>query len=232
MRSIVLGIARKTPRSFHPFLSACTLLLILASVIPLRPIHAQSSGQEPRYLNRKLPVEERVRDLFSRMTLEEKVAQLQSTLREPKGQKLIGPEGLGGIGPMLRPLTAEQAAEKANSIQKSAFRETRLGIPVMIHDEAVHGLLANKATSFPQAIALASTWDTNLMSRIAAVIGKETRSRGIRQLLSPVINIARDVRWGRVEETYGEDPYLTASMGVAFCSTLEQMGIATTPMAS
>jgi len=203
--------------------------LIRLSQIPIYTAIAQSKVQRPAYLNQKLTFDERVKDLLDKMTLEEKVAQLQSTMSEPKGEKLIPPQGLGGIGPMLRPLTAEAAAKKANAIQKFALEETRLGIPVMIHDEALHGLIASKATSFPQAIALASTWDTDLMSRVAVAIGKETRSRGIRQVLSPVINIARDVRWGRVEETYGEDPYLTARMGVAFCAAIEQQGIATTP---
>jgi beta-glucosidase len=229
MKTLAAALGQRLIQKFSTIVSALALILAATEGIEMHSAVAQTKAQEPPYFNRNLPVEERVKDLIRRMTLEEKVAQLQTTLSDPKGQKLIPPEGLGGVGPMLRPLTAEQAAERANMIQKMAFGETRLGIPVMIHDEAVHGLLANKATSFPQAIALASTWDTDLMSRVATVIGKETRSRGIRQVLSPVINIAHDVRWGRVEETYGEDPYLTARMGVAFCSAIERQGVATTP---
>jgi beta-glucosidase len=229
MKTLATALGRMQIQKFSAVASVLVLTLGAANGIEMRSAVAQTKTQEPPYVNRDLSVEERVKDLLGRMTLEEKVAQLQSTLSGPKGQKLIPPEGLGGIGPMLRPLTADQAAERANTIQTMAFRETRLGIPVMIHDEALHGILANKATSFPQAIALASTWDTDLMSRVATVIGKETRSRGIRQVLSPVINIARDVRWGRVEETYGEDPYLTSRMGVAFCSAIERQGVATTP---
>ncbi len=205
---------------------AGALLLSLTSVTAAL---TQTSSQRPPYQDPTLPVEKRVQDLLGRMTLEEKVAQLQSTLTKPKEGPLIPPVGLGGIGPMLRSLTAEKAAERANEIQALVLRDTRLGIPVMIHDEALHGLIANSATSFPQAIALASTWDPDLMGRVATAIGKETRTRGIRQVLSPVLNIARDVRWGRVEETYGEDPYLTARMGVAFCSAIEAEGVATTP---
>ncbi len=191
--------------------------------------YAQGTDQSLPYRSAKLPIEKRIDDLLGRMTLEEKIAQLHSTLTRPKEKPLVPPEGLGGIGPMLRPLNAERAAERANEIQKTAERDTRLGIPVMIHDEALHGLIGDGATSFPQAIALASTWDTDLMGKIATVIGKETRSRGIRQVLSPVLNIARDVRWGRVEETYGEDPYLTSRMGVAFCAAIEAQGVVTTP---
>jgi len=214
----------------HNVRDSVHILCLLSLAVPASlPALAQENRMKLPYMNPKLPIDERINDLLGRMTLEEKVAQLQSTLTRPKQGPLIPPEGLGGVGPMLRPLTAERAAERANEIQKQAERETRLGIPVMIHDEALHGLLGNSATSFPQAIALASTWDTELMSQVATVIGRETRSRGIRQVLSPVVNIARDVRWGRVEETYGEDPYLSSRMGVAFCSAIEAQGVITTP---
>lgn len=185
--------------------------------------------EKPLYKDPKQPVETRVNDLLSRMTLAEKVAQLQSTLRKIEWGKNITEDGLGGIGPLLRPLTAADAARKANEYQKMALEKTRLGIPIMIHDEALHGLIGNGATSFPQSIALAATWDPLLMQRIGAVIGRETRSRGIRQVLAPVINIARDARWGRVEETYGEDPYLQSRMAVAYCKTIEKEGVLTTP---
>ncbi len=186
-------------------------------------------AQTPPYKNAKLPVEERVKDLLSRMTPEEKVAQLQCTIQKIEWGKNLTETGLGEAGPVLRSLKAADAAKEANVIETMALEKTRLGIPVIIHDEAVHGLLGNDATSFPQAIGLAATWDPSLMERVATVIGKETRSRGIRQVLSPVVNIARDVRWGRVEETYGEDPYLSSRMGVAFCKAIESQGVITTP---
>ena len=115
--------------------------------------------------------------------------------------------------------TPAAAAEKANAIQKLVIEKTRLRIPILIHDEALHGLIANKATSFPQAIGLAATWNPELMFKIGTVIGREARSRGIRQVLSPVVNIARDVRWGRVGETYGEDPFLQSRTG---CGILQE----------
>ena len=116
-----------------------------------------------------------------------------------------------------------------NTIQKYFVEETRLGIPIIPFDEALHGLVRDGATAFPQSIALAATWNTELMSEVAAAIAEETRSRGIRQILSPVVNIARDVRWGRTEETYGEDPYLSSKMGVAFVSEFEKTGVISTP---
>ena len=93
----------------------------------------------------------------------------------------------------------------------------------------LHGLVRDEATAFPQAIALAATWDTLLMNKVASAIANETKARGIRHILSPVVNIATDVRWGRVEETYGEDPFLSAAMGVAFVKAFEQRGVVTNP---
>ena len=124
---------------------------------------------------------------------------------------------------------ARAHAERINAIQRFFVEETRLGIPIIPFDEAVHGLTRAGATVFPQAIALAASWDVDLMARVAEAIARETRSRGIRQVLSPVVNIADDVRWGRVEETYGEDPYLAAEMGRAFVRAFEGAGIVTTP---
>jgi len=208
--------------------SSITLTLATA-VLAAYPALAQGKQEGARYKDSTLPIEERVNDLLSRMTVEEKVAQLQCTLRKIEWGKNLTVNGLGGVGPLLRSYVAGEAAEKANEIQKLAIEKTRLGIPVIIHDEALHGLVSNKATSFPQAIGLAATWNIDLMSRVATVIGKETRARGIRQVLSPVVNLARDVRWGRVEETYGEDPYLQSRMGVAFCKSIEAEGVITTP---
>ncbi|HET7565331.1 MAG TPA: glycoside hydrolase family 3 N-terminal domain-containing protein [Gemmatimonadaceae bacterium] len=120
-------------------------------------------------------------------------------------------------------------AERIDDIQRYFVEHTRLGIPIIPFDEAVHGLVRAGATDFPQAIALAATWDTALVSRVATAIAAETRSRGIRQVLSPVVNIASDVRWGRVEETYGEDPYLASEMAAVFSSAFERAGVIATP---
>ncbi|NQT24712.1 glycoside hydrolase family 3 C-terminal domain-containing protein [candidate division KSB1 bacterium] len=145
-----------------------------------------------------------------------------------KATKAIG-KGLGQLSTIGRYCTPQKGAERANAIQKFAIEETRLGIPIIIHDECLHGLMAIHATSFPQAIALASTWDDELMQEIAVAIGKETRSRGIHHCLSPTINIARDPRCGRTEETYGEDPFLCSRMAVAYVKGVQGEGVACTP---
>jgi beta-glucosidase len=137
--------------------------------------------------------------------------------------------GAGG-GPGAQPPSAARAhAERVNAIQQYFVEKTRLGIPIIPFEEAVHGFVLEGATAFPQAIALAATWDTALVARVAGAIARETGSRGVRQVLSPVVNIASDVRWGRVEETYGEDPYLSSAMARAYVGQLERAGIVTTP---
>jgi len=214
------------------FLNGIYLILFIIStgfLSKARPCDDFQDKEKLPYLNPSLPIEERIKDLLSRMTVEEKIAQLRCYIGEVEGKNIIEGNGLGGLAVILRSYLAAEGAEKANRIQKIAVEKTRLGIPIIIHEEALHGIIAKGGTSFPQAISLASTWDTELMEKVASAIGKETRTRGIHQVLSPVLNIARDVRWGRVEETYGEDPYLTSRMGVAFCKAIEAQGVITTP---
>ncbi|KAA9036545.1 beta-glucosidase [Ginsengibacter hankyongi] len=195
------------------------------------------------YKNPKLPIEERVKDLISRMTPEEKFWQLfmiPSDLSDGKEKYKNGIFGFqvsakgnkDAAGQLLNYSAASNALETAkliNSIQKYFVEDTRLGIPIIPFDEALHGLVRDGATAFPESIGLAATWDVPLMYRVATAIAHETKSRGIRQILSPVVNIASDVRWGRVEETYGEDPFLSSEMGVAFVSPFEKTGVVTTP---
>jgi len=214
-----------------------TLLLSLCALI------AAGSWQPstPPYRNPRLPVEARVRDLLGRMTLEEKFWQLfmiPGDLDEASHdyshgvfglQISVAPREADGTGPLSPRAAARAHAERINAIQRFFVDRTRLGIPIIPFEEAVHGLSRDGATMFPQAIGLAATWDTNLMSRVATAIAAETRTRGIRQVLSPVVNIADDVRWGRVEETYGEDPYLSARMARAFVEAFEHAGVVATP---
>jgi beta-glucosidase len=189
-------------------------------------------------------VEDRVTDLLSRMTLEEKFWQLFMLAEDwslDKSRYIEGAFGFeGGIatgdantaGQMIKISGGEKTSEMArviNQAQKHFIEKTRLGIPILPFDEALHGLVRPGATAFPQSIALAATFDITLMHSVAAAIAIETKSRGIRQILSPVINIAGDVRWGRVEETYGEDPFLASEMGVAFISEFEKRNIIATP---
>jgi beta-glucosidase len=195
------------------------------------------------YKNPSLPIDERVKDLLSRMTPEEKFWQMFMIPGDlDNADSLQYRNGIFGFqvraaskgdaaGQMLKYVTSESAlvlAKKINAIQKYFVEHTRLGIPIIAFDEALHGLVREGATVFPQSIALAATFDTALMHDVATAIATETKMRGIRQILSPVINIASDVRWGRTEETYGEDPFLTSAMAVSFVSAFEKMGIVTT----
>jgi beta-glucosidase len=193
-----------------------TLLMLLATI-------SFAPAQQPAYKNPQIPIDERVRDLLARMTLEEKFWQLfmiPGGLDDPANDYSKGIFGLQISNP---------SAERINAIQRYFVEKTRLGIPIIPFDEAVHGLQRDGATMFPAAIALAATWDRDLMTQVSGAIAREARSRGIRQVLSPVVNIADDVRWGRVEETYGEDPYLSSEMARAFVSAFEQAGIVATP---
>jgi len=186
----------------------------------------------PPYRDSSRPVDERVRDLLGRMTLEEKFWQLfmiPGDLDDPTNDYSHGVFGLQ-ISPARDTADAARAhAKRINDIQRFFVERTRLGIPIIPFEEAVHGLVRPGATAFPAAIGLAATWDTSLMTRVATAIAQETRSRGIRQVLSPVVNIANDPRWGRVEETYGEDPLLSSRMAVSFVSAFERAGVVATP---
>ena len=162
------------------------------------------------------------------MTIEEKFWQLFMVPGSPADSGHDYRHGIFGLQIPAAP-TAREDAERIDSVQRFFVERTRLGIPIVPFDEAVHGLTRPGATVFPQAIGLAATWDTALMGRVATAIAREARSRGIRQVLSPVVNLATDVRWGRTEETYGEDPLLASAMVRAFVSPFERLGVITTP---
>jgi len=185
------------------------------------------------YRNPLLSAEKRVQDLLSRMTLEEKAAQMLC-IWQKKPQTLVDADGNfdltkakqffkngNGLGQVGRPsdagkgLNARRMAETTNAIQKFFLENSRLGIPVVFHEECLHGHAAVDGTSFPQPIALASTFNPELIETIFTVTALEARSRGAHQALTPVVDVARDPRWGRVEETYGEDPFLVSRMGIA-----------------
>ncbi len=196
------------------------------------------------YKDTTLPVEARVKDLLSRMTPEEKFWQMFMIPGDLGNNSEIYKTGIFGFqvstigqnaeaaGQMLSyaaGASAIETAEMVNEMQHFFLEESRLGIPIIPFDEALHGLVRRGATAFPQSIALAATWDTELMHKVSKTIATECKTRGIRQILSPVVNVASDVRWGRTEETYGEDPFLASEMGVAFVSEFEKMGVITTP---
>ena len=184
------------------------------------------------YKDRSKSVQERVQDLLSRMTLDEKIAQIGSISGRPEGsdKNYLGfiESGLvkHGIGQISAParstgLPAKELAEYTNTVQKYLAEQTRLGIPAIIHEECINGMRARGTTVFPQAIGLASTWEPELVEKMTEIIRLQMRSTGFHQALSPVLDIARDPRWGRTEESYGEDPYLDSRMAVAFVKGLQ-----------
>ncbi|NBS26556.1 MAG: hypothetical protein EBS81_09645 [Gammaproteobacteria bacterium] len=198
-----------------------------------KPHTTKDSKQSPLYENSSLPIEKRVTDLLSRMTIAEKVAQLTGWW-DPNEQRLRSeelvfkpsfyakhcPHGIGALGP-LHNLTIEEDAKQYAAIQQYFRRSTRLGIPAMLHDEAAHGLMKFEANSFPAPIALACSWNTDLVRRVYSQAAREARSRGIAHVLSPVIDVARDPRWGRMDETLGEDAFLAGRLGAAIVEGLQ-----------
>jgi beta-glucosidase len=191
------------------------------------------SRQDYPYQDSRLSIRERVADLLPRMTLEEKAAQMVCIWNLKKEMLLDGGgrfdaakaaqhfnhgHGLGQVG---RPADfgtgagPRESAELTNSIQKYFIESGRLGVPVLFHDECLHGHVGVGATSFPQPIGLAATFNPDLVQRLYAMTAREARARGVHQALTPVLDVAREPRWGRVEETFGEDPYLVSRMGLA-----------------
>ncbi|MEO8358378.1 MAG: glycoside hydrolase family 3 N-terminal domain-containing protein [Chloroflexota bacterium] len=175
------------------------------------------------------PIESRVTDLLSRMTLAEKCAQLVGPfgLDEPDGEFSVAfarqhfTNGISYVNSHHRNRNTRQTVAYLNAMQKFLREETRLGIPALGIGEGLHGYMAHEATSFPQAIGLASAWDIDLHKRVFSAIAREMRARGAHYVLSPVLDLARDPRWGRTEETYGEDPYLVSRLGVAAVQGLQ-----------
>jgi beta-glucosidase len=201
-----------------------TVLAVLAGPAP--------AEEAAPYRDPRRPVAERVADLLKRMTLEEKVDQLaggrpmESGLVDPTGQ--FKESDLEGLRRERFQVTSKRStrdwAVYHNAVQRYLREKTRLGIPAIVHGEALHGFMAHGATSFPQAIALASTWDPALVKRVFTAAADEMASTGVNHAFTPVLDVARDPRWGRTEETYGEDPYLISRLGVAAIEGLQGTG--------
>jgi beta-glucosidase len=192
-----------------------------------------SAANLPIYKNPALPAARRVKDLLSRMTLEEKAAQMMCVWQK-KSETLVNGDGSfdlrkakaafkkgHGLGQVGRPSdagkgkNAREMAELTNAIQKFFLQNSRLGIPVMFHEECLHGQAGIGSTSFPQPIGLGATFNPGLVESLYAMTAEEARIRGTHQALTPVVDVARDPRWGRVEETFGEDPFLVTQLGMA-----------------
>ena len=192
---------------------------------------------ETPYCNPSLPLEERLADLLSRMTLEEKIAQMsifhmltnilvEGDVELDEATKSHLANGVGGLGRPGQDASARGTAVATNAFQKYLREHTRLGIPAFFVDEALHGLMAYGSTSFPQAIGLASTWDPDLVQEVFSVAAREMRARGENWALTPVLDLAREPRWGRTEETYGEDPFLGSRISVAAVRGLQGTSLA------
>ena len=226
---------------------SCSSAALFGALTLLIAGSAAAADPKPLYKDPAQPVAARVEDLLGRMTLEEKVAQMQGVWENkgaiqtdtgafsPEKAIIAFPDGLGQItrpsdrrgvpdpvattgaaGAQVRGNRGpRETADYTNAAQHWAVEKTRLGIPLLLHEESLHGYVAPGATSFPQAIGLASTWDPELITRVFAVAAREMRARGAMVALAPVVDVARDPRWGRIEETYGEDPYLVGTLGVA-----------------
>ncbi len=200
-----------------------------------------SAQTEPAYKNPSLSIDARVKDLLARMTLDEKVAQMMCVWMEkpndnskvakeqlpfggtfsPEIAKQKMPNGIGEFARQRELLSPEQSAEYANAAQKWLKENTRLGIPTVFHDEILHGNMAAGSTVFPVPLSMSSSWDTDLISRVFTVAARQTRLHGTQHVLGPNMDLARDPRWGRTEETYGEDPYLTSRMIVSLVKAVQ-----------
>ena len=230
----------RLPRSSRVIAGVCAAISMILVIFPKAEMRLQTAI--PDYKNPGLPVEQRVADLLSRMTLEEKVAQLTCLWAErpqvgpqtdfsndrgdfsPEKARLVMKYGIGQIARQRERKGPREGAVFANAVQKWLIENSRLGIPAIFHDEILHGHMAQGSTSFPQPIALASSWDPDFISKVFTVAALETRARGSHQVLGPNLDVAREPRWGRTEETYGEDPYLVSRMAVAIIKALQGSG--------
>ncbi len=196
---------------------------VISSAVP------SVAGDKPRYKDASLPVRERVEDLLRRMTLHEKVSQLQdnSTGDANAFEGAYGEVSPGCVHEMDKP--AGEAALLFDRMQEYLLARSRLGIPALVTAEGINGVTQDGCTIFPQAIAQGSTFNPALVEEMSRAIGREAHVVGIRQLQSPVLDIARDLRWGRVEETFGEDPFLIGEMGTAFVRGCQSEGAGAMP---
>jgi beta-glucosidase len=199
-------------------------VLQFALIVLLLPLGFSQEAQ-PAYRNQNLPAEERAADLVKRMTVEEKVDQIAGGRRRARtSENPEEKEAFEALGRLYREdsqASPHDAAEARNKAQHFLVEKTRLGVPTIFMGEALHGFMAYGSTSFPQVLGLASTWDPELVQQAFDAAADEMAASGVRQAFTPVLDLARDPRWGRTEETYGEDPYLVARMGVAAINGLQ-----------
>ncbi len=228
----------------HALVLFCVALVASTGFAQVIDSTAAAKPGIPAYKNPALPVEQRVRDLVGRMTVEEKARQLDmysgasdfldadqredhthakpgAVLDPQKAEEVLGNLGAGSIHDIY------PSPELYNSLQAWVIKSNRLGIPALFIEEGLHGYLGLNKTIFPQSVNLASTWNMKLARETGAAIGAEARADGVGMLLSPVVNLARDPRWGRVEETFGEDPFLSGMIGLAYVEGMQGESLAT-----
>jgi beta-glucosidase len=227
-------------------LGATSICGLMSAIVPM-VARAAPAPNTPAYKDSRVAIPARVDDLLARMTLDEKIVQItaiwddKTKIFDAKGEfdpAKVAALYPNGIGQFARPSDAKGPASPrevpgrdvratvrlVNALQRYQVERTRLGIPMIFHEEGLHGYAALGATSFPQAIGLASSWDPDLVRSVNGITAREIRARGVSIALSPVVDVARDPRWGRIEETFGEDPYLAGEMGVASIEGLQGAG--------
>ncbi|WP_316843992.1 glycoside hydrolase family 3 N-terminal domain-containing protein [Pedobacter psychrodurus] len=207
------------------FFTSIGLLLITCSSYAVN----NPSTDTLLYKNSKAPIPARVEDLLRRMTLKEKMLQLQNrgSGKIDEVERIFNGQSYGCTHEMN--MTAQKCADMYQELQTYMRKKTRLGIPILTAAEGIEGILQNNCTIFPQALAQGSTFNPQLIQKMTNAAGSEAQVIGIHQILSPVLDIARELRWGRVEETFGEDPFLIAEMGTSFIRGYQQYNITCTP---
>jgi len=207
------------------------ILILIIYILSFTTVFGQNTDNEKQqypYQDSLLSIQERVNDLLSRMSLEEKIRQMdmynavsftknKSFLKE-KADSLFGELGAGSMH--VRGFQSN-TVQLCNETQKYVIEHSRWGIPILFIEEALHGAFTSGSTVFPVPLALASTWNPDLVESAGQVIATESRAHGVAMGLGPVLGIAREPRWGRVEETYGEDPFLVGEMGLAMVKGLQ-----------
>lgn len=205
------------------------LLPISISLLMGLSAPALAKDDKPVYKDKSAPIEKRVDDLMSRMTLHEKVLQLQNRAsgRQDEIERIFAGESFGTTHEMN--MSAYDCAVMYKELQHYMLTKTRLGIPLLTSAEGIQGIIQNNCTLFPHALAQGSTFNPELLQEMTEAAGEEAKAIGIHQILSPVFDIARELRWGRIEETYGEDPFLIAEMGIAFIKGYQKHRITCMP---
>ena len=213
-------------------------------------IDFNKNGRKDIYEDPAQPVEKRVEDLLSQMTVEEKTCQLatlygygrvlRDSLPVEAWKQEIWKDGIGNIDEMLNGVGGKSSrephllypfsnhAEAINAVQRWFVEETRLGIPVDFSNEGIHGLNHTKATPLPAPIAIGSTWNRDLVYQAGEIAGQEARALGYTNVYAPILDVVRDPRWGRTLECYGEDPYLIAELGKEMVLGIQSQGVAST----